>query len=1418
MSVWPRFWCPTTGSYSLADNGFLADPEAEHAHIYQPDAKDFAAINHLPCLALLGEPGIGKSTAIQSIIAALSTHCAGTGEDLLTIDLAEYGSEDRFERNVVGTDQFRRWSQQDGVLHLVLDSLDECRIRIPNVSSLLLGLFRSNSVALERLHIRIACRTADWPSLLTAGLKELWGDEGFQAYELLPLRRKDVSDAARAAGIDDQEFINALCKAGAQPLAIKPITLRFLIDRYKRGEGLPATQAELYESGCHRLCIETNASRKAAGHVGSLDPDHRLAIAARIAALMILCRKTVIAVDPPEEVDSSDVMPLSVATGRIETVRGNDFAISEAELKEVLATGLFSGRGDGLLGFAHQTYAEYLAAKYLATHNLELAQITSLVCHVGESNRAVVPQLAELTGWLASMCRSVFDLVMESDPAVLLRSDAATADNTDRETLIVAVLEKLNDGDIDDRDWSLRDRCARFVYPGLEDQLRAYIVDKTKDTVARRVAIDVTEAAELIALQDALVAVAIDSTDDHHIRDQAAHAIAEIGDEAHRQELLPLLNADEAEDPDDQLRGCAMRSLWPKRLIKLEELLKAIKTPRRESFAGTYYVFLAHDFVSHLMPEEVHCVLEWLCNQSKDDADDSNAGLRRLSDGVVSLAVERLDDDITRVAFAKLVLKKLEEFDRIYSTFTDAEDREALYENQEQRQALVSEILLQLDNPDKRLSYLVWSQLPLVKNVDLKWLLTQAIEATDPGQALQYARLASSVFNINSAEDVGDILDAANRCLAISKEFERYLKPIELASKEAAEIKKQHDAYKDMTIRREESEPLDPPMTERVKEWLQRCESGEVDAWSQLNYCMVFDESGHSHGYGELEDDLRSLPGWIDAEQGVRNRIVEAAKVALRNGEPNNSAWLGTNTFHRPSCAGYRALVLLAHEKSETLQTIPAQAWAKWAASTLGFPVSIGIVGKEQPALDLVALAYANAPEATIQALLVIIDKENSHETNEHLFIIRKMQNCWDEQLCEAMLAKAKDGSLKPYCIGDLLGELLEHGQEDSKTYAEALVTVPVPRDERELALALKAAVALVEHADDAGWPVVWPACLADSDFGHSLIEAIARDERNGGLAIRLPESEVASLYIWLANEYPHSEDPDHDGVHFVGLRESVAHFRDAVLRVLQERGTAGALTAIQRISDELPHLRWLKHTLVTARDRMLRQSWLPPQPEDVLALCAARSSRLVRTANELQSLLIEVLEEIGMDLQGETPAAPELWNLPTSNADKATSIRPKDENRLSDWLKLRLDAKLKGRGVISLREVEIRRGEGAGDTKTRGQRTDLHITGIVPGAIEATFDTVRVIVEVKGCWHAEVKTAMETQLVDRYLVDNACQNGIYVVGWFMCDQWDAADRRKTVTPKWSIDQARYNLEQQSAELSAGESSIRAVVLNTALR
>jgi hypothetical protein len=121
---------------------------------------------------------------------------------------------------------------------------------------------------------------------------------------------------------------------------------------------------------------------------------------------------------------------------------------------------------------------------------------------------------------------------------------------------------------------------------------------------------------------------------------------------------------------------------------------------------------------------------------------------------------------------------------------------------------------------------------------------------------------------------------------------------------------------------------------------------------------------------------------------------------------------------------------------------------------------------------------------------------------------------------------------------------------------------------------------------------------------------------------------------------------------------------------------------------------------------------------------------------------------------------------------------------------------KLVERGIIAGREVEIRRPQGAG---APGERTDIHVSAIrPPDRSRPVAGVARTIIEVKGNWHDELMTAMTTQLVDRYLKDNSCQAGIYLVAWFNSTHWDGVDGRKASAMHHDFAELKDELDKQA--------------------
>ncbi len=240
-----------------------------------------------------------------------------------------------------------------------------------------------------------------------------------------------------------------------------------------------------------------------------------------------------------------------------------------------------------------------------------------------------------------------------------------------------------------------------------------------------------------------------------------------------------------------------------------------------------------------------------------------------------------------------------------------------------------------------------------------------------------------------------------------------------------------------------------------------------------------------------------------------------------------------------------------------------------------------------------------------------------------------------------------------------------------------------------------------------------------------------------------------------------------------------------------------------------MPELDWLKWTLYAAQIAFRQETGMKLNPSDIIALAHSQRAYLVQNGDQLLNILIDSLERLELKLQGHTPRAIDLWDYSL----ESKTYRPRDENRLSDYVKSHLEIDLCQSGTIVNREVEIRRGVGS----TPGERTDIHVDAIIPGQSCEKCDAIKAIIEVKGCWNPELDTAMGTQLVERYLKNSDCNHGLYLVGWFNCDQWDNSDYRKKAS-KLKIEELRIQLNAQAAKLSQNGINIEISVINTSLR
>lgn len=1193
---------------SLADGGYLCDPESEWGHFYNPDLVTFEAIAESPCLVLLGEPGIGKTHAIQAEQDRLINKIRQQGNLALPLDLRSFTSEDRLVRKLFESAIFTSWVGGTHHLHIFLDSLDECLLRIDTVATLLVDELKEYRDELERLYLRITCRTAVWPRVLEEGLKELWGKDFVGVYELVPLRRVDVREVADANGIDPNAFLQEVNTKNAVPLAIKPITLKFLLNTYRRnGQFSPAQKLhELYLEGCRLLCEELNPSRRNSKHTGDFNVEQRLIVAARIAAVTIFANRFAVWTEVDlGDVPSEDVLLRTLCRGS-EIINGREFQVSEADVRETLDTGLFSSRGANRMGWAHQTYAEFLAAWYLKQHQLALPKMMRLIVHPDDPDSRIVPQLHETVAWLSGMMPEVFREVMKTDPDILLHSDVATADRADKAALVESLLKLYNEEKLlyQPSSWLY----ANLSHLNIAAQLQPYICDATKSDDARYVAIDIAKACKVRVLQEYLADIALTPEQPYWVRVNAAGAVCRIGDQETKARLQPLAIGKAGDDPEDELKGYGLRAVWPNHITAVE-LFTILTQPKTKSIGGRYQDFIAKDIGQHLQLVDLPVALKWVEKQPSRRA--LNYPFGQLSDAIMLKAWEHLEAPEILNVFAKIASFRLKKHDEIIDYNHEPSFEQLLRNEDEKRHQLIEAIVSILPDSEKNPLWLVSHRTAVILYEDFLWMIERLNASKCEHNQQVWAKLIWQRFKRYDLEQVNAVLTASQKSPVLKAEFTLLIEAIELGSPLAEqaiayylEEQKWQKLDKNQLL-------LEPSPRERILKLLDKFEVGELESWWHL--CHEITLKANSTQYGNLfGSELTALPGWIEAEATTKARIIEAAKAYIYQGDPETQKWLGTNTVYFSALAGCKALRLLLQEDPGFISTISVKAWKKWVPIILDYPKS-GDEKDEEVRQELVRKAYQNAPTEVINTLMLLIDKEN--QEYGFISINRAVKNCWDERLASAILSKVQDKQLKPMSVDCLLEDLLSHNVAQAKTFAESLIPLPPPTEDEERARAIAAARALMNYAEDAGWAVVWPAIQQDPAFGREVIEAVSYSLKyTGSLEQRLKEEYLADLYIFLVQQYPLTKESEQDDpqagelrgieAHVVEPRDSVNTWRNYIPQRLKERGTPQACDAIRRLIRELPEVKdKLKWILLEAEALARCQTWLASQPEVILQI-----------------------------------------------------------------------------------------------------------------------------------------------------------------------------------------------------------------------
>lgn len=1357
-----RFWAERGAEVQLDEDGFLRDP-AHALYPGNPHVVATSALGAFRCAALLGEPGSGKSTACRAP-AVLPPAC----DHPELIDLNQYGSEDRFVREVLEGPIITKWLAGVATLGLILDSLDEAMARIPTIATVIAA--RIATWPAERLSLRVVCRSANWPSSLGEALRDRYPD--MAVMELLPLRRADAASLA-SQWCDGGRLVEAACEVGAGPLAARPLTLQFLARGFAEHGEFASSGSAIYRSGLRALCDEHNAIRREGGLTGGVTVEEHLGIARRLAAVTVFGGRSTIWTGPASSADPEDLCSHDLLGGAEPSPRGR-VVVTPRALEETTRTGLFTTRGQHRLGWAHATFADFLAADWVAANGLTPEQARPLFL---APDGHCWPEASMAATWAVAIDPGRFGFLAHEDPEAF----ATAVDLPDEHLRSVVV-----DGMLDRADELLHvwfRHYAGLSYEGLSERLRLEL--RSEDQSRRELAIEIASDCGLAELLPELEVLALDPEGASRDRIRAAWAIVRLSADDPTPALLSLVTdpAVRGEDPSDELLGVGLKACWP-HAISTEAVLRDLAAPKIRNLTGSYAMFL-QDLASGLTAEDLPAGLRWIEDQAPRLADYR---LAAVANAVVRVAAQNTHDESVAKALARLYLLRARDHHGLHFDDLDRDRADLFEEAGPRRKVLDAAIALKPDSD----AVFVMSGLTspsdrLVRPEDLHWLMEQY--AARPDDRPTVLQLFEAVFDVRRADHCDAALSLPTTHPLHHDLIASWVEPVRLDSPEAVEARAHWERFRAHRLPDPEPDEVTPEIVARLDQF----DAGDLSGyWYGVRLLHV--APGSKYFNDEHDPDVTEQPRWAALDEELQARIIRASARYLETGACSPEDWIDDPTIlHHPSESAYRAAVILLRKDPTALRALDDAVWVEWApllaTKTTGSLNAAKWEDKEA------LLGHAETSIDTIRSWMLRRIRAAAR-ADQRSWLGNEAKHLWDDQVatvCMDLVSTAGD---------DMLDEVSEWLiAEDFERIRPLLVQWLALYDEDPARWQLAMSALFVRDLERS-WTDLRPQLERDLDKAAQVIGKV----RYVPLPRRdLPERLTADIYLWLLAHFPPAEDPQFDDAHFVGPREELARWRDGLVQNLEQRGSLAAVAEIQRIISDRPDAP-LKYSLVVARAALRRRQWQPtPWPQ--LATLAADTDRLlVHDEQDLLRAVIAGLQEIQQRLTGANPESHLLWDT--------HSHRPKTEEEMSDYLARQLQDRLSGRGIVVNREVQVRRSRPSGI----GERTDLQVDAAVPGR-GPSLAAISLPIEVKGAWNDGLHRDLEEQLVARYMRDLGARTGVFVVLWPDLESWtDATDARRKSTCLARRAEIEEGLVEQAARAAAAGSTVQVLNLDMSYR
>lgn len=367
-----------------------------------------SALRDRPFLVVLGEPGMGKSTALENEANAENGEVITCREAMNGVPLS-------------------------GRSTVYLDALDEYRTGEDGKDKLL--RLAASLIEASAVRWRLTCRAEDWNEAADLkAMRRAAGNAQLVVATLLPLDREEALAMLIVLEADDPEgFLEEARRRGADAFTENPLSLVLLHSVVVVDKKWPASRFDLFERAIHALAPEHDKVRAI---------DRRPDAQTIIDAASMVCFHYL--ATGAKKLWRSNGLPPGTSE---EYLTLSALGVAPDLMEATIDTALFRGESHAFEPF-HKTVAEFLAARYFAraitgTATRAAFPLRRALTFISGADRQAPGELRGLYAWFAAHLHRLGDRqaalrLIENDAAtVLAYGDAAAFDTEGRRALLL---------------------------------------------------------------------------------------------------------------------------------------------------------------------------------------------------------------------------------------------------------------------------------------------------------------------------------------------------------------------------------------------------------------------------------------------------------------------------------------------------------------------------------------------------------------------------------------------------------------------------------------------------------------------------------------------------------------------------------------------------------------------------------------------------------------------------------------------------------------------------------------------------------------------------------------------------------------------------------------------------------------------